>query len=384
VTVDRTHAPAPSEPVSPHTGIQQIPRPPRSAEDFLRAWARDTAGLPSVLPRRRRWARLLRQRRVLAAAAVLLLATSAAVFGSGYLISENIGDNVRRVPDVFGALDPSARPAEGRSLTFLLVGTDSRSEQPTTGRDGAGVDPGSPRSDVLMLARLNPDRTVAGVASIPRDSWVDIPGHGWDKINVAYAHGGPPLLVQTVENLTGLRIDHFAVIDFGGFTAMVDAVGGIDLNLDTPSGRGADHLDGRAALAYVRQRQAPSVPGDLDRAGREQQALRALFTRVAEQGTLSSPAGTLALLDAASRSVSVDDTLSNGGLRSLASALKDLEPSAVTFVRAPVGALGRQGGQPVVNLDPSRSRELWTALGDDRIAAYADIHPDDALVPVTR
>lgn len=388
MTVDRTHAPAPPEPLTPHTGTQPILTPP-GAEEYLRAWARDAADLPSTLPRRRRWARLLLRRRTLAAAAVLLVAAFA-VFGSGYLISEKIGDNVKRVPDVFGALDPSTRPVDGRSLTFLLVGTDSRSEQPTTGRAGAGADPGSPRSDVLMIARLNPDRTVAAVASIPRDTWVDIPGHGRDKINAAYAHGGPPLLVETVENLTDLRIDHFAVIDFGGFTAMVDAVGGIDLDADLdagtgiPAGRDADHLDGRAALAYVRQRDAPSVPGDLDRAGREQQALRALFIRVAEQGTLSSPAGTLALLDAASRSVSVDDTLSNGGLRSLASALKDLDPSAVTFVRAPVGALGRQGTQPVAYLDPARSRELWTAIGDDRIAAYADIHPGDALGPVTR
>jgi LCP family protein required for cell wall assembly len=380
VTVDRSHAPHLPEPVTPPGGTGSLRTQPRTAEEFLRAWARETADLPSTLPRRRRLLRRLLRRRVLVAAAVVLVAVCGVAVGSGHLLTENIGDNVRRVPDVFGAIDPSTRPADGRALTFLLVGTDSRSDQPTTGSAATAVDPGSARGDVLMIARMNPDRTTAAVASIPRDSWVDIPGHGRDKINAAYALGGPSLLVETVENLARIRIDHFAVIDFTGFTAMVDAVGGIDVG---PARGDGDRLDGRAALAYIRERHG-IVDGEMDRAGREQDALRALFVRVAEQGTLPSPSSTLDLLDAASRSVSVDDTLSNGGLRSLASALRNLDPRAVTFVRAPVAGVGRQDGRAVVHLDPRRSEELWAALSRDRVAVYADSHPGDTLGPVTR
>ena len=152
-----------------------------------------------------------------------------------------------------------------------------------------------------MIARLNPDRTVAAVASIPRDSWVDIPGHGHDKINAAYSFGGPSLLVATVENLTQIRIDHFAVIDFAGFRSMVDAVGGIDVGIDAPTSsdgvafhQGVNHLDGRAALAYVRQRYG-LIGGDFDRA---QPASRTPYGDWSPRGSppgapSTDPAGTL-------------------------------------------------------------------------------------------
>ena len=171
---------------------------------------------------------------------------------------------------------------------------------------------------------------------------------------------------------------------------MVDAVGGIDVAVGTATTNdgvtfraGANHLDGRGALAYVGPRDG--VPdGDLDRAQRQQNALRALVTRVAEQGTLTSPAGTYELLDAASHSVSVDDTLSNGGLRTLASDLNGLDSSDITFVRAPVVGRGWEGNQSVVHLDAARSAELWSALRDNRVATYAASHPADALGRVTR
>ncbi len=355
-------------------------------EVFRRAWVRDLA-TPVGAPRRPR--RLVR-RRTLVTAFLVILALAGVATAAGYLISEDISDNVKRVPGVFTGLDPATRPAPGKSLTFLLVGTDSRSAEPTTGTDASpGVDPGSVRSDVLMIARLNADRTAASVASIPRDSWVDIPGHGPDRINAAYAIGGPSLLVRTVENLTGVRFDHFAVIDFAGFRSMVDAVGGIDVAIDPATSgdgvsfqAGVNHLDGRAALAYVRQHEG-LVGGDLIRAQREQNALRALVTRVAEQGTLTNPGGTYDLLDAVSRSVSVDDTLSNGGLRGLASTLNGLEPADISFVRAPVARQGWDGSHSVVYLDPGKSAQLWTALQVDRVASYAAAHPADTLGRVT-
>jgi LCP family protein required for cell wall assembly len=293
---------------------------------------------------------------------------------------------VTRLPDAFHGLDAGPRPPVNDAVTFLLVGTDSRSDQPTTGTDAPeGVDPGSQRSDVLMLARVDPARTSASVVSIPRDSWVNIPGRGTNKINAAYAFGGPPLLIQTVERLTNIRVDHFAVIDFAGFQVMVDTVGGIDVRVAKATSHdgvefreGPNHLDGAQALAYVRQRH--DLPrGDLDRAQRQQNALRALLDKAVSGGALADPIKLYRLLDALSRSMSVDDTLSNGGIRDLGVELSGLRPRGVTFVGAPVRGLGREGTQSVVYLDDTRSAGLWEAMASGSTQAYAEHNRADSL-----
>ncbi len=324
--------------------------------------------------------------RVLAIVAVIVVLLLAALVGTVFVVSEKIGNNVARVPDVFAGLDGSARPPATEALTFLLVGTDSRASEPTTGSDAPpGVDAGSQRSDVVMVARFEPNRTQATVVSIPRDSWVDVPGRGHNKINAAYAFGGPSLLIRTVENLTDLRMDHFAVIDFAGFRSMVDATGGIDVRVAEATSndgvdfhKGLNHLDGAQALAYVRQRY--DLPrGDLDRAQRQQNALRALLTKAATSGTLSDPAGLYRLVDATSRTVSVDDTLTNGGLRRSGPGPARAAAGRRHVPSAPIRALGREGAQSVAYLDDVRAAELWTALRAGTPADYARRYPADSL-----
>lgn len=336
-------------------------------------------GLPPRKERRR-------GRRILIGLAVVLLLLLGAAGATMFVLTERLGNNVTRVPDAFHGLDAEARPPVNDAVTFLLVGTDSRSDEPTTGADAPpGVDPGSQRSDVLMLARIDQARTGASVVSIPRDSWVDIPDHGINKINAAYAFGGPPLLIQTVEKLTNIRVDHFAVIDFAGFQAMVDTVGGIDVNVAKATShdgvqfrQGTNHLGGVQALAYVRQRY--ELPrGDIDRAQRQQNALRALLEKAVSSGLLADPVRLYRLLDAVSRSVSIDDTLSNGGMRELGIEMRGLRPSGVTFLGAPVRGLGREGAQSVVYLDDARSAELWDALTSDSIEGYAQRNRADSL-----
>ena len=348
-----------------------------------------TTRLPVVgtgSPERSRQERRRRGHKVAITLLVVVLLLVGAVTGAVFLWSENIGNNVTRVPDVFTGLDPGTRPAETATTNVLLVGTDSRADTPTTGTDAAGdVDAGSQRSDVIMIMQMAADGQSASVVSIPRDSWVDIPGHGRNKVNAAYAFGGASLLTRTVEQLTGIRVDHFGVIDFAGFEAMVTAVGGIDVqvaeatsNAGVDFAAGTNHLDGPSALAYVRQRY--DLPGgDLDRARRQQNALRALLSQAASSDMLSDPAALVRLVDAVSRSVSVDDTLSNGGLRDLAFTSRGLRPASVQFLTAPVAGLGREGEQSVVHLDDARAAELWTALQNGDTRPYADAHPDARL-----
>lgn len=330
-----------------------------------------------------------RGRRIAAVLGVLFLALVVLSVGMVFAVSEGLGNNIDRVPGAFAGLEEATRPAVSDSLTFLLVGTDTRSDVPTTGTDADGG-VGRDRSDVLMLATVDPSRSTASVVSIPRDSWVDIPGHGMNKINAAYAIGGPGLLIETVENLTELRIDHFGVIDFAGFESMIDAVGGIDVSISEPTSsdgvdfrQGVNHLDGASALVFVRQRYE-LADGDLDRAQRQQAVLRALLSKAASGSTFSNPAAFYTLLDATTRSVGVDDTLSNGGLRALALEMTGLRASGMTFLLAPVTGAGREGGQSVVYLDRETAGELWSAVRDGRAGDYATAHPDDALGSVTR
>ncbi|MCW0212430.1 MAG: LCP family protein [Pseudonocardia sp.] len=326
-----------------------------------------------------------RGRRVLVGVVAALLVIVLAVAAAVWVVTDRLGDNVARVPNAFAGIDEATRPVEdAAATTFLLVGTDTRADGPTTGTDAAaGTDAGSQRSDVIMLAHLAADGTTASVTSIPRDSWVDIPGRGKNKINAAYAFGGAPLLIRTVENLTGVRIDHFGVIDFAGFQQMVDSVGGIDVrvaaatsNFGVDFHEGLNHLDGAQALAYVRQRYG--LPnGDLDRAKRQQNALRALLGKVSSSS--SDLVGLYDLVDATSRTVSVDDTLTNGGLRTLALDNRNLRASGVTFTSAPVAGLGREGPQSVVYLDDAAGAELWSAVRGGTVAQYVSTHPNEAL-----
>jgi LCP family protein required for cell wall assembly len=300
---------------------------------------------------------------VLAVLLGLVLAAAAGV----YALTERIGRSIERVDGAFAGLEEIGRPAPTAATTFLVVGTDSRSDGPGTGT-GAVADGGPARSDAVMVVRLAADGRSAAVVSIPRDSWVDVPGLGPAKINAAYAHGGSSLLVRTVEQLTGIRIDHFGVIDFAGFREMVDAVGGIDVEVAEPTASrgvvftaGRNHLDGAQALVYVRQRYG--LPdGDLDRARRQQEALRALLVSAGDR--LSDPVGLLELVDATSRTVSLDDSLTNDGLRELALHLSGLRPDAVRFASAPVAGAGREGGQSVLHLDAAAGRELWASVAD--------------------
>jgi LCP family protein required for cell wall assembly len=243
---------------------------------------------------------------------------------------------------------------------------------------------------VIMVATIAEDGQSASIISIPRDSWVDVPGRGKNKINAAYAFGGPPLLIETVEQLSRVHIDHFAVIDFAGFAQMTDAVGGIDVNVGQESERGGvvvpageQHLNGEQAVVYVRDRE--NLPGgDLDRVRRHQAALRAFVQKALSSGMLSSPASAYSLVDTVSRHVGVDDSLSNTGLAELAFGMRNLRNSSISFLTAPTTGTGTEGDQSVVYLDAVAGRDLWFAVSNNQVPQWVAARPQEQLSDTPR
>lgn len=311
---------------------------------------------------------------------VTLLCTLAVVLGLVALGAGGVwwgtnhyGDRVARIPDAFpDGPRPQDRQDDTDVTTFLLAGVDRRSEKPTTGtRAAAGLwKPGVQRSDTLMLVRLDADAGEARTVSIPRDSWVQVPGHGRAKVNEAFARGGPPLLVETVERLTGIRVDHFGVVDWHGFRALTDAVGGVPITVrenaydpqqDRHFAAGTHTMDGEEALAYVRQRHG--LPGhELDRIERQQQFLRSLVGEMRGEVGVADPVAMDRMLNAVTGAVSVDADLSNSDLRDFVLDLRRLDTENVEFTTAPIERSEMIHGQYALLLDEDECRKLWHAV----------------------
>lgn len=356
-----------------------------AGEDSAPPTAPPTAA-PDRADRRRR-----RTRRVLLGALTLLVTGVLFTLGTGWYAYEHYTGRVARIPHVFPTGVPAeAQPAPAKGgQTFLLVGIDARSDLPTTGSDAEAPAwrPGAQRSDTMMLVHIPADHRNAYVVSLPRDSWVPIPGKGDAKLNAAFSWGGPPLLIDTVQRLTDVPVDHLAVIDWSGFRKLTDAVGGVDITVDKTVPRrngggewekGAHHMDGAEALDYVRERYG--LPrGDLDRTKRQQNFLRAVLARTLSGGTVSNPLKAKRMLDAVTSTVSVDDRLSDGGLRDLVWSMKDVRPSGMVFMNAPVAGFDMIRGQSVVLLDRNGASALWEAIRNDTMADYVADNTLDRL-----
>jgi LCP family protein required for cell wall assembly len=330
-------------------------------------------------------------RRLLISLGVLGLVIALVVGGGLWLLTERWAGNIDRVSGVFAQLDETARPAAATPavsapadpVTFLLVGSDTRDDV------AAGEDPDG-RSDAIMIARFSADRTHAQLISIPRDSWVDIPGHGRNKINASYAFGGPSLLIQTVEQLTQVRIDHYVAIDFAGLIQVTDDLGGVDVVVAeaTENGphtfpAGSNHLDGEQVRWYLAQRYG--LPGgDFDRVKRQQQYLRAMFAKLFSSDTFTNPTRLDAAMLAVTSAVGLDDTLGNGDLVALAYSLRGVRPENVQFFTAPVLGTGMEGPASVVYLDSVTGERMWAYLRSDSLAANGAEFADEALPAVPR
>ena len=325
---------------------------------------------------------------VLAIFLVLTLATG----GLALWVRHSIASGMEFIADPFADIPtraPQQKVAAGEepAVNILVLGTDSR----TSASDPSQWKEGAQRTDAIMIVQVSGDRKTVSVMSIPRDSWVEIPGHGQGKINAAYSYGGPSLTIHTVENLTGIHIDHFAVANFESFVALTNEIGGVRVNLKTPQtlagkelGAGAQVLNGQQALAYTRERS--SLPnGDFDRVKRQQTWMRSIVSRVLTNGTLSSPTALYSFLKTASRTVAVDESFTLNQMQSLALETRHLHSNDIAFMTVPTAGTGTSAdGQSIVTLDADADAPLFKAFAEDRVRAYLTEHPDAVeLLPAT-
>jgi len=271
----------------------------------------------------RRW---LRPRRIATVLAVVLcVVVIGSVASYFYFDAQLTHKNV--------LVDYSGRPALGAGQNWLITGSDSRQgltraqeRRLKTGHDISGM-----RSDTIMILHLPANGGRPVLISLPRDSWVPIPGHGYNKINAAYSFGGPELLAETVQDVTGLYISHYMGIGFGGFVRVVNAVGGVRLCIRAPiddkaSGlhlkAGCQVLDGAEALGYVRTRHQFATQ-DLQRVQDQRILLRALLRKLTSAGVLANPFRAFPAASGVASTLTVDSGTSLYQLIKVAFALRN-------------------------------------------------------------
>jgi LCP family protein required for cell wall assembly len=234
---------------------------------------------------RRRWRRIL----AIAIPVVCLLFVFWLYLGYRSFSDEVSRANKRIDKRTKAALAPAGNILRSPQIS-LVMGSDSRGKSATAGA----------RADSILLVRTDPGHHLISMLSIPRDLYVPIPGHGSNKINAAFAFGGPPLLIRTVNRLTSLKVNHVVLVDFAGFRDLIDQLGGITIvnpskitssqNFDGNSwqfGKGPIHLDGRRALAYARIRHTTNAAdSDISRTERQQRVLQALMHEIVKPSSL--------------------------------------------------------------------------------------------------
>jgi LCP family protein required for cell wall assembly len=259
---------------------------------------------------------------------------------------------------------------QSAGTNWLIVGSDSRKGLTTQQivQDHVGFDLGTSDSDSLMLLHMGSGQPV--LISIPRDSYVPIPGHESNKINAALAYGGPSLLVQTVENVTGLKINHYMGIGFGGLVSVVNTIGGVRICLTTAindSDSGADlsagchNLDGTQALAFVRDRHS-FADSDLQRIQDQRAFLKALLSKATSPGVYLNPFESFPFASSSASSIAVDKGTSLYDLIQAAIALRSPLTGTVPIANADL----QTSAGDSVEWNQTEALELFKALQEDK------------------
>lgn len=320
---------------------------------------------------RPRWGRIA----LVGSLAVLVLALLAG--GGLWVYASGLDDDLGRT-DAFSQVTGARPESVTGALNILMVGTDSR--DPDAPLDQAG----KWRADTIIILHIPASHDKAYLVSIPRDLYVPVPesagaecGSGQRaKINAAFAFGGLPLAVRTVECFTDVRMDHVMAIDFGGFREVTDALGGVDLYVeqDTTSihkpfrkfSKGMNHMDGAEALDWIRQRkQFPE--GDFARMRHQQDFMRALMDKAASSGTLTNPKKLNDFLKATTSAVTVDDDFS---LVDMAVKFRKLRGENLQFMTSPHNGSDNINGESVVVSNREKALAMYQAMAADKMGAW--------------
>ncbi|MGH3716370.1 MAG: LCP family protein, partial [Micromonosporaceae bacterium] len=329
---------------------------------------------------RPRWGRIF----LVTTGVIAVLALAAAAGAWAYVSSLN--DDMKRT-DAFGALtgDRPAKKVDG-TLNILILGTDSRDP---SAKQAAG----EWRTDTIILLHVPASHDKAYLISLPRDLWVDVPespdgqnGGHMAKLNAAYSWGGPPLMVQTVEQFTGVLIDHLAIVDFWGFQKVVNAVGGVKLCPEIPPGKkvltsvhpphrefkpGCQVYKGDAALDYIRQRkQFPE--GDFARMRHQQEFLKALMDQATSRQVFTSPTAMKSFMESVTQAVTVDQDFS---LLDMAIQFRSLRSEDLMFMTSPHLGTDTIDGQSVIVSDKEKAVSLYEAVTNDQVAEWLKKNP---------
>lgn len=290
--------------------------------------------------------------------------------------------------DAFNGLDNRPKK-ESSAVNYLIVGSDTRegltrAEIKRLRVGGTEVAAGK-RSDTMLLIHISKKRDKAAIISIPRDTYALIPEHKnsqgklvpatHSKINSAFNWGGAPLLIDTFEQMSGLRIDHYIEVNFVGFVRMVDALGGVEIctkkDIDDPKSHlvlpaGRHILDGVDSLKYVRTRQFDGL-GDLGRMKRQQEFAGAMLRKATSAGVLLNPVTMVDFINSALDSVVTDKGLNQGDLLTLGKQLRNLSASNVRTLTIPLQYynFSKNGVSAAVLWDPVLAPELFERIKND-------------------
>lgn len=272
--------------------------------------------------------------------------------------------------DKVNAQPDGDRPADQPGTTYLIVGSDSREGLSPDERLALSTgDASGERTDTIML--LHTGNGAPLLLSIPRDSLVEVPGHDTTKINAAFAFGGPQLLVKTLEQDTGIRIDDYVEIGFGGFVNVVDAVGGVEvcadqaitdpkagLTGDDAIDKGCQDVGGIAALGYARTRQTFAT-SDIQRVQNQREVVGAIAEKAASPWSLVNPIRYFKLADAGASSLRIGDNVGPLSLVRFAWALARVSSGGGRTCTVPISDLA-------VHWDPDRAPQMFTLIAEDR------------------
>ena len=339
--------------------------------------------------RRRRWPRVLAG---IAAPLVLLAAGAAA---AGAVLYDRLDDNIVGidVSDQFTDPRPTKAADPTEPMNVLVMGSDTRDIKGSKkygNSNNAGIE--GQRSDTTLLFHISGDRTRILGMSIPRDSLVTLPmcknsqgqmmGGYTGRFNEAFDIGGPGCTMKAVEELTGIYIDHFVVVDFNGFKDMVDAVGGVEVcleeSVDDPNSglklpAGKQDISGEDALAFVRARETLGDGSDLQRIQRQQDFISSMIRKVTSTGVITNPIKLFNLLDAGTKSLTTDKQMSNlSVIQDIAESMTGIRPSDVTFVTVPY-VYNADGS--TVSWDQAKADRMFKAIINDQP------WPEPATVP---